>query len=172
MSGNNERRTVVAKTAKRIMILLVMVAILSLPATTLASWNVISYTIPVDDFHYFEECSSEGEGELVHFEGEVHIVVREDIWMPNGGHQNFHENWMGVQGTGMTTGDKYVRTGVFNLNTNVTRGAYEYTYSTGMKIVRQGSGDNYIVHNTIHLTLGPDGEVRAWIEFLSAECRG
>jgi hypothetical protein len=158
--------------AKPIVIFLVMLAILSLPATTVASEKVITYTIPVDDVHYFGECSPEGEGEEVHFEGTLLIVVREDVWTPGGVHQNFHEIWMGVHGTGLTTGDKYVRTGVFNLETNASQGACEYTYSTGMKIIRQGTGDNYVVHNTIHLIWGPDGEVRAWIEFLSAECRG
>lgn len=158
--------------AKPILVSLVMVAILSLPATTMASENVISFTIPLDGVLYFGHCASEGEGEEVAFAGRAHIVVREDIWTPGGGHQVYHSNWMGVRGTGLTTGNLYVVREVFNLTASAPRGAYEYTYSTGFRIINQGSGDNYVAHNTIHLTLGPDGEVRAWIEFLRAECQG
>ena len=158
--------------AKPIVVFVVMVAILSLPATIMAKANVISYTITLDDVLYFGHCAAEGEGEEVHFEGRVHIVVREDVHTPGGRHQTYHTNWMGVQGTGLTTGNLYVVTEIFNLNSNGSQGAYEATYSTGFKIISQGSGDNYIAHNTIHRTLGPDGEWRVWFEFLSAECQG
>jgi hypothetical protein len=161
-----------AKTAKPIVVFLVMVAILNLPMTTMASENVISITIPLDDVLYFGDCAPEGQGEEVSFEGRIRLVVREDVYTPGGTHQVYHTNWMGVQGTGMTTGDRYVLTEVFNLTANGSRGAYEYTYATGFRIVSQASGDNYILYNTIHLTEGPDGEVQAWIEFLRAECQG
>jgi hypothetical protein len=157
--------------AKPIVIFLVMVAMLSLPATSLASENVKNIKIPIADIFYFGHCGSEG-GELVSFEGRVNMVVREDVYTPGGVHQNYHTNWMRVQGTGLTTGRRYVVTEVFNLQTNGSQGAWEYTYSTGLKIISQGSGDNYIAHNTIHLIWGPDGEVRADFAFISAECQG
>jgi hypothetical protein len=159
--------------AKPIVVFVVMVAILSLPATTMASENVITTKESLEgQGTVFPACSPDGEGEWVNYEGTVRIVVREDVSTPGGIHQNFHTNWMGVRGIGATTGNLYVMTGVFNLHTNGSQGAYGYTYATGMTIISPASGDNYIVHNTIHLTWGSDGEVHAEIEFLRAECRG
>jgi hypothetical protein len=73
-------RTIMATTAKPIVIFFVIVAILGLPSTTVASEKVISISVPVHEEFYLGHCDSEGqEEEYVVFDGTTQLVVREDF---------------------------------------------------------------------------------------------
>jgi hypothetical protein len=161
--------------AKRVAILFVILAILGLPATTEASEGVVSYKLPVQGDMYYGNCAPEGGGEVVVFEGTFHVVLREDVSTPGGVHQNYHDGHMGVQGTGLTTGKKYLFVGGFNLTTNWTEtGAsrWEYTIIQTGQIISQGSGDNQYLHVITKLTVVPGGEAHAEFQFVSEGCKG
>jgi len=168
-------RTTMATTSKRVLIFFVIVAILSLPATSQASEKVLSYTYPIQATTYFGICPPEGEGEGVAFEGTGHVVLREDVFTPGGIHQNYHDNLMDLRGTGMTTGNLYRFVGVFNLHTNVSQSgesAWEYEITQIGKIVSQGSGDNEYQHAVTKLTVGPNGITHAEFQFVREGCEG
>jgi hypothetical protein len=56
------------------------------------------------------------------------------------------------------------------METYTGRVGYEYTYVNNFKIVGQGSGNNFMIHETLHLTVNPDGTLTAYVDNYSAEC--
>jgi hypothetical protein len=48
---------------------------------------------------------------------------------------------------------------------------YEYTYVNNFRIIGQGPGNNYLIHNNFHYTINANGELTAWVDNFSAECK-
>ena len=160
-----------ATIARRAIALFALVALLSLPTTSVAS-RVISYEIPVDTLMFYAECPSPPEE--IAFEGTLHVVLREDPTTPGGVHQLYHTNAR-ISGTGMATGNRYRWVDSFNLHTNASQsdsGAYEYEITQVHRIISQGSGDNFHLQVVTKLTIPPDGEPSTEFQFIEEVCRG
>jgi|SRR5215470_5900158 len=120
----------------------------------------------------FVPCAAGGAGELVDLAGPLHTVVSFTI---NGNNVSgyFHFQPQGIVGLGETTGEKYQATGVtqqsfktafVNLQSNVT-------YVNNFRIIGQSSGNNYLIHETLHITFNANGSVTVVHDNFSAACQ-
>jgi hypothetical protein len=71
---------------------------------------------------------------------------------------------------GQVTGDKYQGTGVTQDEFNATVGAEE-TFINNFRIIGQGNGNNFLIHQTFHITINADGTMTAFVNMLSVDCR-
>ena len=121
-------------------------------------------TIPFEDV-------VQGCGEDIIINGEIHVVfhVTEDA---SGGfhvHTLFHPQ--GLTGVGATSGATYHAVGETKTSFN-TNGATTYTFVNNFKMIGEGQAPNYLVHNTVHVTINANGEPSAFVDNTSVECRG
>ena len=151
-------------------ITLALIAALGVAQAQAISTTVIeNVRIPIDLFVYVP-CAAGGAGEFVLLSGPLHILFTTTIDDQGGYHSKFHNQPQGISGTGFTTGDKYQATGVTQGTFNGKIG-YENTYVNNFKIIGQGAGNNFLVHETFHITVNPNGQVTAFVDHFSIECR-
>jgi hypothetical protein len=118
----------------------------------------------------FVPCARGGAGELVTLTGSLHILFVTTIDDRGGFHSKFHFQPQGVSGTGLITGDKYNATGETQQTFNGRIG-FEFTFVNNFKIIGQGPGNNFLVHENIHVTVLPDGTVTADVDNFSIKCK-
>jgi hypothetical protein len=70
----------------------------------------------------------------------------------------------------LTTGDRYAATGETQDTFNAHAGV-EYTFVNNFKIIGQGPGNNFLVHETYHYTFNANGELTVELDNFSVECR-
>lgn len=121
------------------------------------------------DILVFVPCADAGAGEYVELTGELHDLFHVTA-NANGFHIKGHDNPQGVSGTGLTTGVKYQATGVTQFEQNMTVGA-QYTSINNFRIIGQGPGNNYLVHDNFHMTINLHGEVTSYHDNFSVECK-
>lgn len=120
----------------------------------------------------FIPCADNGAGELVDLEGTLHVVLTFTINGKNvSGKSHFQPQ--GVSGTGQTTGDKYQATGVTQstFKNSLQNGQSQTTFINNFRIIGQGPGNNFLVHETMHITINANGEVTVTHDNFSAECK-
>lgn len=125
--------------------------------------------IPVDET-LFVPCAAGGAGEEVHLTGELNNVVHFIINSTGGVHFKFHSSDQGITGTGLTTGDKYQRTGATNSEFNAKVGE-QSTVVDSFRVIGQGNGNNFLLHVTLHITVNANGTVTAEVFDFSVECK-
>jgi hypothetical protein len=127
---------------------------------------------PLDMFVWVP-CADDGNGEVVHLTGELHVLLQATVDANGGLHITSHDQPMGVSGVGLTTGAAYRGTGVTRDHTTSLNGGapYLYTYVNNFRIVGQGRGNNFLVHQTVHITINANDEVTAQFDHSSAECK-
>ncbi len=78
-----------------------------------------------------------------------------------------------MRGIGLTTGDKYQGTGVTQDHFNVGADGLPvtFTFVNNFRIIGQGPGNNYLVHQTFHVTINAHGEVTAEVDNIRVECK-
>jgi hypothetical protein len=106
--------------------------------------------------------------------GTLHVLIHQTI--SDAGHLQFkfHFQPQGVSGVGLTTGDTYRATGVTQQTQTVdlTDGApQEFTYINNFRIIGPGRDNNYLVHQTFHITVNANGELTSVVDNFSVECR-
>jgi len=78
----------------------------------------------------------------------------------------------GVGGVGETTGDRYRGTGATQHQLNGKVGLeHTYTYVNNFRVIGEGSGNSYLVHETYHITILANGTVIAYVNNFRVECR-
>lgn len=112
-------------------------------------------------FLTFVPCANGGSGELVWLEGPRHEQFRLNI---NGAHlrSGMHVDMHGVTGVGLTTGDVYRATGGVNAQVmgDLQDGHdYNTTIVGNFSVIGPASGNNFLVRETYHLRITPDGTV-------------
>jgi hypothetical protein len=117
----------------------------------------------------FVPCADGGAGELVVLEGDLHglIAITE-----NDNHLSVktHFQPQGISGTGLSTGDTYQGTGV--TQDHFTTGLAEtFTFVNNFRIIGQGLDNNFLVHETFHVSINANGEVTAVVDNFSVECK-
>ena len=136
-------------------------------ATTFTS-NV---SFPVD-IGVFIPCAAGGAGEVVILSGNLHSLFHSTV---NG--NNFkikiHNQPQGVSGTGLTTGDKYQGTGVTQetFGGSFVNGQFSDTFVNNFRIIGQGRGNNFLIHQTFHITFNASGELTASVDNFSSDCK-
>jgi len=118
-------------------------------------------------------CANDGAGEIVDVDGPVRLVIRSTT-SDSGVVQMFlHGNPQGLTGVGQTTGDVYHGVGSSQDIITMTPSGSPQTFTSinNFMFVGPGTGNNFIVHTIIHLTVNANGEITADIEHDSFECK-
>lgn len=115
-------------------------------------------------------CAAGGAGEVVVFEGNLHVLTALTVDNKGGFHLKTHAQPQGLSGVGLVTGDKYQATGVTQDQTNVKAGQ-TYTYVNNFRMIGQGPGNNYTVHTTFHYTVNANGELTVVHDNTKIDCK-
>lgn len=153
-----------------LVIIMLMVALLG-PGSALAAAETftVSSIFPID-IVVFVSCANGGAGEEVQLSGYLHDVFH--VTFTSGGRfrLTFSDNPQGVSGLGLTTGAKYQGTGITRDSSGGQIGL-EDTFVNNFRIVGQGPGNNYLVHENFHITVLADGTVTSFHDNFSVECQ-
>jgi hypothetical protein len=144
-------------------------AALALGVQAAQSEVVVNESIPIA-ITVFVPCADGGAGELVALEGDLHVLL---TITENDNHLSIkaHSQPQGISGTGLTTGDSYQGTGVTQDHFTTGLGAEAFTFVNNFRIIGQGPGNNFLVHQTFHVTINANGEITATVDNFSAECK-
>lgn len=120
----------------------------------------------------FIPCADGGAGEVVDLNGPLHTLISFTI---NGNNASgyFHFQPQGITGTGETTGLKYQATGITqqSFKSSLQNGQANFTFVNNFRIIGQGPGNNYLVHETMHLTINADGTLTVSFDNLTVDCK-
>jgi len=115
-------------------------------------------------------CAAGGVGEVVTMTGNLHVMMSVTV---NANNVSFDSHFQpqGISGTGSMTGDKYQGTGItrFNFNADVIGFPFNTTLVNNFRIIGQGTGNDFLVHQSFHITVNSDGTmthlwtISAWI---------
>jgi len=148
--------------------LLAVLAIMIAPASAAVQVNDktdISLTI-------FVPCAAGGAGEVVDLSGPLHTLISFTL---NGSNVSgyFHFQPQGISGTGETTGIKYQATGVTeeSFKNSLQNGQANLTFVNNFRIIGQGPGNNFLVHETLHITVNADGTLTVFHDNFSIDCK-
>lgn len=120
----------------------------------------------------FIPCAAGGAGEIVDLSGPLHTLITFTI-TGNKVISDMHFQPQGISGTGETTGDKYQATGItrFGATTYLQSGQAVETFVNNFRIIGQGSGNNFLVHENARVTFNADGTVTVNHDNFSVECK-
>jgi hypothetical protein len=120
----------------------------------------------------FVPCANGGVGELIQIEGDLHILFHTTISSSGNLHSKFHFQPMGISGQGLTTGDKYQATGVTQDEFS-SEGPFPITetYVNNFRMIGQGPGNNFFVHENTHITFNANGQVTVVADNFKTGCK-
>jgi len=139
------------------------------PATAAATTFTTSQSFPVDLFVYIP-CAAGGAGEFVELTGNLHDLFHITFTAKGGVIVSVLDNPQGVSGTGLTTGAKYQGTGETRFSFTGTVG-FEETDVNNFKIIGSGPGNNFLVYETLHVTVNANGTLTTYVDNFSVECK-
>lgn len=134
-----------------------------------ASTSTLSEIVPLS-LTTFIPCAAGGQGEDVVLEGYLHALFHVTVNAPGGVTVKSHFQPQGITGFGSVTGDKYQGTGVTQDITVLNFGA-TFTYVNNFRMIGQGPGNNFLVHELIHITINANGTLTVVVDQVSTECR-
>jgi len=159
----------VAMRVKTLVYLLLAVGLLHISVQPVSAEAQSNIKVPVE-IAVFIPCAADGAGELVFLTGNLHALVRFTMDQAGGIHAAAHFQPQGISGVGQTTGAKYQATGVTQDEFNAKRGIQE-TFINNFRIVGQGPGNNFLIHETFHITFNANGVASASVDNFSVDCR-
>jgi hypothetical protein len=120
----------------------------------------------------FVPCAAGGAGEMVDLAGPLHTVVS-GVFKGNNITGYFHFQPKGIVGLGETTGEKYQATGVTQQSFKIAfiNGQANFSSVNNFRIIGQSSGNNYLVHETMHVTFNANGTITVVHDNFSAACQ-
>jgi hypothetical protein len=116
-------------------------------------------------------CALDGAGEAVYLTGALHSVWHWGEDESGGWHATSHFQPQGLSGIGQTSGDTYQGTGVTRWSTNFNVFPYNDTYVNNYRMIGQGPGNNFTVHETYHITINANGELTAEVANFRVACQ-
>lgn len=122
------------------------------------------------DLFVFVPCADNGAGELVILSGPLHMLFVTTVDNQGGYHTLDHFQPQGITGTGQTSGDKYQAVGE-TLETFNGKVGFVDTYVNNFKIIGVGPNNNFMIHETFHITVNANGVVTANVDHFSAVCQ-
>ena len=150
------------------MLVVLTLAVLTVPANAAVQVNDTTDI----SLQVFVPCALGGTGEVVDLAGPLHTVI---IFTINGNNVSggFHFQPQGITGTGETSGDKYQATGVTqqSFSQSLQNGQTSLTFVNNFRIIGQGPGNNYLVHETFHFTVNADGTTTVTHDNFSVDCK-
>lgn len=142
----------------------------TLPVHASAFTVTTSTSVPFD-LVVFVPCALGGAGEFVELSGEVRDLFHVTLDNSGGCLTKFHDNPQGISGTGQTSGDKYQGTGVTQGTSNNCKVGSETTSVNNFRIIGQGPGNNFLLHENLHFTVNANGSVTSFHDNFSVECK-
>lgn len=149
-----------------LLIITLMLLISVQPVTAAVQTNL---KVPVN-IGVFIPCAADGTGEVVFLTGNLHALLRFTVDQAGGIHAASHFQPQGISGSGQTTGEKYQATGVTQEEFNAKVGVEE-TFVNNFRIVGQGPRNNFLIHETFHITFNANGVPTAYVDRFSVDCR-
>jgi len=151
-------------------IMLLAAALVVVP--TASAEVVTNEKIPVT-LNVFVPCAAGGAGEVISISGNLHVLIAVTLDDTGGFHYKDHFQPQGLRGQGLTTGDKYQGTGVtqFQMNVSAASLPYEFTYVNNFRMIGQGPGNNFTVHENVHVRVNADGTATAEVDNFKVECK-
>ncbi len=133
--------------------------------------QVTENTVIPLDFFVFVSCAAGGAGELVHLTGNLHALFH--VTISNSGNFSLKEHFQpqGVSGIGQTTGAKYQATGGTQDRLHFGRVGVVFTLINNFRIIGQGPGNNFLVHETFHITVNANGTLTSFVDGFKVECK-
>ena len=158
---------------KKLLVLSGLVAVLSFAVVSSssgapASSFTVNSVFPID-LAVFVPCANGGVGEDVLLSGNLHDLIHVTV-NDNSVHVKTHDQPQGISGTGVVTGDKYQATGVTQDEFNTSFGMEE-TFINNFRIIGQGPGNNFLVHENFHITINANGTVTASHDNFTVDCK-
>jgi hypothetical protein len=105
-------------------------------------------------------------------EGQLHALNHITI---NGNRvlAKIHFQPQGLSGIGSVSGDKYQATGVTQdiFQGSLVNDQFSFTSINNFRIIGQGTGNNLLIHATVHTTINANGMVTSEVVTISEECR-
>ena len=130
-----------------------------------------NFKIPVNIL-VFIPCADGGAGEFEELTGNLHVLFHTTI---NGNRFNVKSHFQpqGISGIGQSTGDKYQGTGVTQerFGGSFVNGQFSATFINNFRIIGQGPGNNFLIHETFHITVNANGEVTAFVDNFRVDCK-
>lgn len=120
----------------------------------------------------FVPCANGGSGEIVALSGNVHDLFHVAL---NGDRYKakVHTQPQGIRGVGLTTGDSYRGTGVTQetFGGSLVNGQASSTFVNNFHVVGAGPGNNFMIHEVLHVTINANGETTGTVDHLSVTCK-
>lgn len=117
-------------------------------------------------------CANGGAGEEVLLTGNLHVQTS---YVINGNvvRGRFHDQPEGVSGYGSVSGDRYEATGVSQgeFKSSLHNGQAIVSFINNFRIIGQGPGNNYLVHENIHLIINANGDHTTVVDGVEADCK-
>jgi hypothetical protein len=120
---------------------------------------------------FVNPCAAGGAGEDVVLDGVIHYVFNEVSSSSGNAVYKSMGNPQGLIGVGVDTGDVYRATGMTQGISTVKDTNDVYTSINSFHFIGPGPGSNFILHSTFHLTFNANGELTAYVDNYSSECR-
>ena len=120
----------------------------------------------------FIPCAAGGVGEVVDLSGPLHTLMSSTI---NGNKVSgyYHFQPQGITGTGETSGSKYEATGITeqSFKSSLQNGQANLTFVKNFRIISQGPDNNFLVHETLHITINANGVETVFHDNFSIDCK-
>ena len=116
-------------------------------------------------------CENVVEGEVVTLTGDLHILTR---YVINGNivRGAIHFQPQGISGYGSITGDRYHASGLSQgqFKSSLHDGQAITLFENDLRIIGPGRGNNFLVHEKLHLTINANGDMAAVVDHVSVRC--
>jgi hypothetical protein len=127
--------------------------------------NTTSQIVPFDQVMF-------GCTEPIAFTGSLHFVFTETISASGNVRFMSHAQPQGLSGTGLISGVKYQATGGTTQSLNEGGGlSFSQSYVNNFRLIGQGPDNNWVVHENFHVAVNANGELVAFHDNFSVECR-
>jgi hypothetical protein len=155
----------------RFALLAALVGALSAASAGTASAQATQFTS--NEFIPFA-LSGAGCGDVIEVSGTLHALFHVTFNAAGGVTIKSHFQPQGATGVGLVSGATYQATGVTQdtLTDNGPGPQFEFTFVNNFNIVSRGTTPNFMVHETVHVTVNNNGVLTAEVMNTRIECRG
>ena len=139
--------------------------------TTNSAINLNSnVSIPIE-LLVFVPCADGGAGEVIDVSGPLHVL--QTLTISNSGNISdlFHFQPQGISGVGLSTGDKYQATGITQSKDHFNGLPFSSSFINNFRMIGQGPGNNFDVHETFHFTVNANGDLTAFVDNFFVTCK-
>jgi hypothetical protein len=117
-------------------------------------------------------CANGGAGETVTLTGTLHVVLKSQV-NDNVARGSYHYQPQHVTGYGSVSGDRYEANGVSqgSFRTNAKNGEAVISSINNFRIIGQGPGNDFVVHENVRIALHADGTFDVLVAHVGADCK-